>query len=122
MAITFSRHAHLDAEHDVGVLGHRLGGGVDLREIDVVELGDREAGEADVGDVHERVEARARLRHDGAAEGGEVVGAGVARGDQRGGGLERHQLVGRNADGGAVGKDVGVQVDRGPASRACRRR
>ena len=37
------------------------------------------SGEPDVGDVHEGVEARARRRDDEAAEGGEVVRAGVAR-------------------------------------------
>ena len=97
--------------HDVGVLGHRLGRGLGLGEVDVVELGHREAGEPDVGDVHEGVEARARLADDGAAEGGEVVGARVARRDQRRRALEGDQLVGGNADGRAVGEDVGVQVD-----------
>ena len=56
------RHAHLDAEHHVGVLGDRPGGLVHPREVDVVELRHREAGEPDIGDVHEGVEAGARLR------------------------------------------------------------
>ena len=82
------RHAHLDADRDVGVLGDRLGAGVHLREVDVVELGDRERRQADVGDVDEGVEPRARLRHDVAAEGGEVVGARVARRDAGRGALD----------------------------------
>ncbi len=105
------RHAHLDADHDVGVFAHRLGGRFGLREVDVEELGHREAAEADVGDVHEGVEARARLRDDVAAEDGEVVGARVARRHRGGGALERHQLVGRNADRRAVGEDMRVEVD-----------
>jgi hypothetical protein len=114
-------HAHLDAEHQVGVLSHRLGGGFRLRVVDVVELRHGEAGEADVGDVHEGIEAGPRLADDGAAEGCEVVGAGVAGGDQRGRALERQQLVGGDADGGAVGEDVGVQVDEAGGDELARR-
>ena len=114
-------HAHLHAEHHVGILGQRLGGGIHLREIDVVELGHRERRQPGIGDMHERVKPRARLRHDVAAEGREIVGAGIARRHAGGRALvrdrarrpecrsrshtERHANAGRS----------------GPASRACRR-
>ena len=71
-------HAHLDAEHEVGVLRYGLGRRIGLGIVDVVELRDRESGQADVGDVHEGVEARTRLADDRAAEGGDVVGSCVA--------------------------------------------
>ena len=48
---------------------------------------------------------------DEAAEGGEVVGAGIARRDAAWSCLECDQLVGRNADRRAVREDVRVQVD-----------
>jgi hypothetical protein len=44
--------------------------------------------------VHERVLPRPRRRDDEAPVRGEVVGAGVAGGDDGGGALVRHQLVG----------------------------
>src|SRR5205809_264767 len=56
------RHAHLDADRDVRVLRHRAPGLLGMREAEVEKLGLGEAGEADVRDVHEGVEARARLR------------------------------------------------------------
>ena len=105
------RHAHLGAECDVGVLADRPGAGIDLREIDVVELGDRERREARVGDVDERIEPRARLPDDVAAERREVVGAGVAARHAGGGALMRHQFVGRNADRRAIGKDMRMKID-----------
>ncbi len=104
-------HAHLHAEHDVGVLCDRLGRSVDLGEIDVVELRHRERRQTEVGDMHECVEPRARRRHDVAAKGGEVVGAGIAGRDCRRGRLIGQQLVGGNADGRAVRKHMGMQVD-----------
>ena len=61
--------------------------------------------------MQERVQARARLGDDVPAEHGEVVGPGITRGDHRGGALERHQLVGRDANGRPVGKHVRMQVD-----------
>ena len=90
---------------------HRAARGVGVREAEVVELGLGEAGQADVGDVDEGVQAAARRGHHVAAEGGEVVRARVARRHQRGGALERNQLVGRDADRRAVRIDVGVQID-----------
>ena len=105
------RHAHLDAQRDVGVLRDGPRRRLDLREVDVVQLADREPGEAHVGDVHERVEPRAGRRDDKAPIGREVVRARVAGGHGRRGSLERHELVGGNADGGAVRKRVRVQID-----------
>jgi hypothetical protein len=69
-----------------------------LRIIDVVELGDRERGEPVVGDMQERVHPRPGLRDDEAAEGGEIVHAGVARGHHGGRALELHQFVSGDAD------------------------
>ena len=71
-------HAHLDAKHQVGVLRHGLGRRLRLREIDVVELRHRKRRQPHVGDVHEGVEPGAGLADDGAAKGGDVVGAGIA--------------------------------------------
>jgi hypothetical protein len=105
------RHADLDPDGDVGILGDRLGAGIDHGVIDVVELRHRKRRQAHIGDVHEGVETRAGLPDDVAAERGEVVGAGIARRHHGGGGLERQQLVRRNADRGAVGVDMGMQVD-----------
>src|SRR3982750_4721736 len=44
-----------------------------------VELGNRKRRQAGVGDMDERIEPGARLRHDMTAERREVVGAGIAR-------------------------------------------
>ena len=104
-------HPHLDAEHHVGVLGDGARRRFDLRVVDVVELGHGKAGEAGDRDVDEGVLARPRRRHDETAVGGEVVGAGVARRDDGGRALMRHELVGRDADRRAVGIRVAVQVD-----------
>jgi hypothetical protein len=104
-------HAHLDAQHHVGVLGNRLGGRVDLRKVDIVELGDRERRQSHIGDVHEGVKAGARLRDDVAAEGRKVVGAGIAGRHAGCSALMRHQLVRRDADRGAIGIDMAVEVD-----------
>ncbi len=105
------RHADLDADHHVGIFRDRLCGGVYLREVDVVELGDRERREPHIGDVHERVETGARLRHHVAAERSEIVGPGVACRHARRRALKRRELVGRNADRGAIRIDVRMQVD-----------
>ena len=105
------RHPHLDAEHHVGVLGDGPRGLVDTREIDVVELRHRKAGKPDIGDVHERKQARARLADDVAAEGREIVGAGIAGRHAGGGALIGDQFVGRDADRRAVGKHVRMQID-----------
>ena len=76
-------HAHLDADHHVGVLGDGPGAGVDLRVVDVVELGHREGGEPACWRCAQRRRgACAGLRRDVAAEGREVVRAGIARRDQ----------------------------------------
>jgi hypothetical protein len=51
------------------------------------------------------------LRHDIAAQRGQIVDPGVARRHHRGGALKLHQLVGGDADRRAVGIDMTVQVD-----------
>ena len=61
--------------------------------------------------MDEGVDPRPRLRHDVAAQRREVVDAGVARRNQRGGALKLRQFVGGNADRRAIGVDVAVQVD-----------
>ena len=105
------RHPHLDPEQEVRIFRQRHRAGFHLRIVDVVELGDREAGQAVIGDVDEGVNPRPRLRHDVAAQRREVVDAGIARRHHRGGALKLHQFVGGNADRRAIGVDVGVQVD-----------
>ena len=114
------RHPHLDADQEVLVLGQRHGAGFDLRIVDVVEFGDRERGQAVVGDVDEGIDPRPRLRHDVASQRREIVDAGIARRDHGGGALELHQFVRGNADRRAVGVDMAVQIDEARASRACR--
>ncbi len=104
-------HAHLDADGDVCVFRHRLGAGVNLGEVEIVEFRERKRGEPNICDVHEGVEAGARLRHDEPAEAGEVVGAGIARRDAGGGALVGDEFVRGNPDRGAVRIDVAVQVD-----------
>ena len=105
------RHPHLDADQEIRIFGQRHGAGFDLRVVDVVELGDRERRQSVIGDMDEGVDPRPRLRHDVAAQRREIVDAGIARRDHRGGALELHQLVGGNADRRAVGIDVAMQVD-----------
>ena len=105
------RHAHLRADRDVGILGDGLRGRVHIRDVDVRELGDRERREPGIGDVDKGVEAGARLRHDEAAERGEIVGPGIAGRDAGRRALMADELVGRNADRRAVGVDMSVQVD-----------
>ena len=122
LAITFSDMRTLTPSTMSAFSATALRGRVGLREVDVVELGHRERRQPDIGDVHERVEPRARLRHHVAAEGREIVGAGIARRHAGGGALVRDQLVGRNADRRAVGKDVGVQVDQARRHQLARRR
>jgi len=100
-----------NAEHHVGVLAHRLRGSVDLREVDIVELGHRKRCEAHIRDVHEGVETRARLRDDVAAERREIVGACVARRNAGRGALMGDELIRRNTNRRPVGKDVAMQVD-----------
>src|SRR5262249_10283495 len=87
------------------------GTSVDLGKVDVVKLGDGKRCQPDVGDMHEGIKPRPRLRRDMPAERGEVVGAGVARRHAGGGALMSNELVRRNADRGAVGIDVSVQVN-----------
>ena len=113
------RHAHLDSDGDVGVFRQRLRRRVGLREVDVEQLGDREGREADVGDVHESVEPRARPVGHGAPHEGEGARARVARRHRGGGALVGHQLVGRDAD--ARGVDVRVQVDQARHDEPARR-
>ena len=64
-----------------------------------------------VGDVDEGEQAGAAGAHDEAAKGGEVVGAGVSGGNRGGRGLELRKLVGRDADGRTIRKDMRMQVD-----------
>ena len=104
-------HAHLHTQHEVCVLGHGLGGDLGLRVVDVVELGHREAGEPHIGDMHECIESGPGLANHGPPEGREVVGARVAGRNEGGRGLEGDEFVGGNADRGAVGEHVGVQID-----------
>ena len=104
-------HAHLGAKNDVGVLGNRARSSIDLREIDIVEFGDRKSGEPMVGDVHKGIEARPGRRHNEAPEGGDVVGAGIACRNERRCRLVGNEFVGGNADGRAVRKYVRVKVD-----------
>jgi hypothetical protein len=104
-------HAHLRAEHHIAVLRNRPRRDIGLRKVDVVELSNREAREPDVGYVHEGIDTRARLRRDVAAERSKVVGTGIPRRHAGGRALIRDQLVGRNADGRAIGIDVRVEVD-----------
>ncbi len=115
-------HPHLDAEHDVGVLGDRPRGRLRLRIVDVEELRHRKAGEPGDRDVHERVLARARGRHDEAPERREVVRAGIARRHHGRRALMGDELVGRDADRRAVRVRCGNAGRSGPASPACRRR
>ena len=105
------RHPHLDADQEVRIFGERHGAGFDLRIVDVVELGDREGRQAVIGDVHEGIDSRARLRDDVAAQRREIVDAGIARGNHRGGALKLRQFVGGNADRRTVRVDMRVQVD-----------
>ncbi len=105
------RHPHLDADQEVLVLRQRHGAGFDLRIVDIVEFGDRERGQAVVGDVDEGIDPRPRLRHDVATQRREIVDAGIARRDHGGGALELHQFVGGNADRRAVGVDMAMQID-----------
>jgi hypothetical protein len=72
------RHAHLDADGDIRVVGEHARSRFRLREVDVEQLADRKRGEADVGDMHEGVEPRARLRRHEAAVGGERTCARIA--------------------------------------------
>jgi hypothetical protein len=105
------RHACLRAEHNVGILGDGFRRGIGLREIDIIELCDWKARQPNIGNVHEGVEARARLGHDVTAEAGKVVGACVACRYARCRALLRHHLVRRNAEGRAVWINMAVQVD-----------
>jgi len=91
-------HAHFHAQHHVGVLGDGLCGDVDLREVDVVELGHRKRREAHIGNMDKGIETRARLRDDVAAERREIIGAGVSGRHASGAALMRHELIRRNAD------------------------
>ena len=115
------RHPHLDADQKIRVLGERHGAGFHLRVVDIVELGDREGGQAVVGDVDEGIDPCARLRHDIAAQRGEVVDPGVACRHHRGGSLELHQFVGGNADRRAIRIDVAMQVDQAGRHQFARR-
>ena len=104
-------HAHLRAQHHIGVLCNRAGRDIGLRKVDVVELGNREARQSDVGYVHEGIDSGARLPRDVAAKRSKVVGTGIPRRYARGRALIRNQLIGRNADGRAIGINVRVEVN-----------
>ncbi len=82
-----------------------------MREVDIVELGDRERRKPHIGNVDEGVEAGARLRRDEAAERREIIRAGIPRRDAGGGALVGHELVGGNADRRPVRVHVRVEVD-----------
>lgn len=92
-------HAYFRAEHEIGILADRFGASINLREVDVVEFGNRERGEADIGDMNECVKARASLGHYVAAEGRKIVRAGIARRNTGCCALVGHKLVGWNSDG-----------------------
>lgn len=113
------RHAYFGAECNISVFTDRLGAGVHLREIDVVELGNRERCQPDIGDMYESVKPRAGLPHNEASEGGEIIRAGVTRRNTGGGALVDHRFVRRNADSRPVRINVAVQIDE--ARRVCRR-
>ena len=66
------------------------------REVDIVKLGNRKWRKAHVRDVHEGIEARARLRDDVAAKRREIVGTRVARRDAGRGALMGDELVRRD--------------------------
>ena len=61
--------------------------------------------------MHEGIEARARLRHDVAAEGGEIVRARIARRHAGGRALVGDQFVRRDSDGRPVRIHMRVQID-----------
>ena len=100
--LTLSRT--LTPRQNSGLAATARGAVLDLGVVDVEHLGHREAREPEVGDVDEGVDAGARLASHVALEGGDVVGAGIARRDGSGGAGERRELVGRDADGRAYGK------------------
>ena len=104
-------HPDFHADQEIRIFGETHRAGFDLRIVDVVEFGDRERGEAVVGDVQEGVHPRPRLCDDEPAQRGEIVHARIARRDDGGRALELHQFVGGNADSRAVRIDVGMQVD-----------
>src|SRR5262245_7688026 len=84
---------------NIRILTDRLGAGVHLREIDVVELRDGKRRQPDIGDMHEGVESGAGLPDNEAPEGGEIVCTGVTRRNTCRGALIDHGFVGRKADG-----------------------
>jgi hypothetical protein len=97
---------------DVGAHAIPHAGRIDIGDVDVGDLGDSKGCEPGIGDVDEGVEAGAHRRHDKAAEGGEIVGPGIAGGDAGRHALMAAELVGRGADRRAVGIDMRVQVDK----------
>ena len=105
------RHPHLDAEQEIRIFRQRHGAGFHLGVVDIVEFGDREARQPVIGDVDEGVDPGPRLRHDVTAQRREVVDAGIAGRNRRGGALKLRQFVGGNPDRRAIGVDVAVQVD-----------
>jgi hypothetical protein len=105
------RHANFRAEDHVRVLADCSRSGIGMSKIDVVKLGNGEAGEPDIGNVNERIETCASLCGDVATKSGKVIGASIAGRDAGGGGLMRDQFVRRNADRGAIGIYMRVDVD-----------
>ena len=61
--------------------------------------------------MNEGKQPAARLRRHQPLEAGEVIRTRVSRADVSGRAGKRHQFVGRNADRGAVGINVRVQID-----------
>ena len=104
-------HAHFDTQHHVGILGDRLGGDVDLREVDVVKLGHRERREAHIRNMDKGVETCACLRDDVAAESREIVGASVSGRNTGRAALIGYKLVRRDAERRSVRIDMTMQVD-----------
>ena len=92
-------HSYFGAECNIRVFTDRLGAGVHLREIDVVEFGNGKRCQPDIGDMHESVKPRAGLPHNEAPEGGEIVRTGVTRRNTGGSALVDDRFIGRNADG-----------------------
>ena len=105
------RHAHFDADRDVGILGNRLRRSLGLSESQVEELGLGKPAQSNVCDMHKGIEASACVPHDVAPKGREIIRARIPGGNHRGCALEGDQLVGGYADRGAVRIDVRVQIN-----------
>ena len=102
--------ADLDAEHQVGVLRHRLGGALHVGVVDIQHLaGGKPTRQADARNVDEAEEAGARLGHREVLERAEGVPAAIAGGYRGGGGGDGHQLVGGQPQA-QVRHEMGMQI------------